>query len=118
MILVNTDIWAMPVACGNAHVGNAASLAHTGNLNFIGVGRWEYPYVVPWLVLIYLNFIGADCVNLLVKYDKEVRHAICIDSGEDEARPKRATRRSTAQAFDKSISMRAMGLKSRTREGE
>ncbi|KAF5195560.1 Vacuolar protein sorting-associated protein 41-like protein, partial [Thalictrum thalictroides] len=63
------------------------------------------------------DILKADCVNLLVKYYKEARHAICIDSGEDEARPKRATRRSTAQAFDKSISMRAMGLKSRTRAG-
>ncbi|PIA54894.1 hypothetical protein AQUCO_00901062v1 [Aquilegia coerulea] len=63
------------------------------------------------------DILKADCVNLLVKYYKEARHAICIDSGEDEARPKRASRRSTAQAFDKSVSMRAMGLKSRTRAG-
>ncbi|RZC77090.1 hypothetical protein C5167_001267 [Papaver somniferum] len=35
------------------------------------------------------DILKADCVNLLVKYYKEARHAVCLGGGEDEVRPKR-----------------------------
>ncbi|OVA17911.1 Clathrin [Macleaya cordata] len=41
------------------------------------------------------DILKADCVNLLVKYYKEARHAVCLGSGEDEVRPKRDNGRAT-----------------------
>ena len=58
----------------------------------------------------------ADCVNLLVKYYKEEIHGICLGNEEDEARAKRNDN-SASQAIEKSSSVRATEVKSKTRGG-
>lgn len=58
----------------------------------------------------------ADCVNLLVKYYKEARHAIYMSNEEDEARAKRDDGRAS-QATEKPLSMKTMEVKSKTRGG-
>lgn len=63
------------------------------------------------------DILKADWANLLVKYYKEARRAILVDSAEDETRPKRASNRSNSQVSDRSLSMRGVEIKSRTRGG-
>lgn len=58
----------------------------------------------------------ADCVNLLVKYYKEARHAIYLSNEEDEARAKRGDSRAS-QATEGPLSMKTMEVKSKTRGG-
>ena len=58
----------------------------------------------------------ADCVNLLVKYYKEAIHGICLGNEEDEGRAKRNDN-SASQAIEKSSSVRATEVKSKTRGG-
>jgi hypothetical protein len=55
----------------------------------------------------------ADCVNLLVKYYKEARRAICL-SNEEDARAKRDGSRDS-QAAGRTASARTMEVKSKTR---
>ena len=58
----------------------------------------------------------ADCVNLLIKYYKEARHAIYLRNEEDEARVKRSDSRAS-QAAERPMSMKTMEVKSKTRGG-
>lgn len=60
--------------------------------------------------------IQADCVNLLVKYYKEAKRAVCLSNKEDDARSKRDASRSSL-AIEKTPSVRTMEVKSKTRGG-
>ncbi|OMO90342.1 hypothetical protein COLO4_19230 [Corchorus olitorius] len=62
------------------------------------------------------DILKADCVNLLVKYYKEAKRAVCLSNEEDDARAKRDASRAT-QAIEKTTSMRNMEVKSKTRGG-
>ncbi|KAF8396489.1 hypothetical protein HHK36_018112 [Tetracentron sinense] len=62
------------------------------------------------------DILKADCVNLLVKYYKEARHAVYLGSGEDEAQAKRNDS-FAAQAIEKTASMKMAEVKSKTRGG-
>ncbi|RVX19935.1 Vacuolar protein sorting-associated protein 41-like [Vitis vinifera] len=62
------------------------------------------------------DILKADCVNLLVKYYKEARHAIYLSNEEDEARAKRGDSRAS-QATERPLSMKTMEVKSKTRGG-
>ncbi|GKV16606.1 hypothetical protein SLEP1_g27228 [Rubroshorea leprosula] len=62
------------------------------------------------------DILKADCVNLLVKYYKEARRAVCLSNEEDDSRSKRDGGR-TSQATEKAPSMRTMEVKSKTRGG-
>lgn len=57
----------------------------------------------------------ADIVNLLVKYYKEARKAVCL-TNEDDARVKRDGTR-VSQATERAPNVRAMEVKSKTRGG-
>ncbi|MCL8600365.1 hypothetical protein NAB79_19205, partial [Proteus mirabilis] len=59
------------------------------------------------------NILKADCVNLLIKYYKEARHAVYL-SNEDGSRPKRDDS-SASQTTDKTPSLRNMEMKSKTK---
>lgn len=58
----------------------------------------------------------ADCVNLLVKYYNEAKHGIYLSNEEDKTRATRDDSRAS-QAIEKSLSIRNMGVKSKTRGG-
>ncbi|KAK9124041.1 hypothetical protein Sjap_013643 [Stephania japonica] len=60
------------------------------------------------------DILKADCVNLLVKYYKEARHAIYFNSGEDEVRSKR-DQTANAQASSRVANIGMTEVKSRTR---
>lgn len=62
------------------------------------------------------DILKADCVNLLVKYYKEARHAIYLSNEEDEVRAKRGDSRAS-QATERPLSMKTMEVKSKTRGG-
>ncbi|RVW54367.1 Vacuolar protein sorting-associated protein 41-like [Vitis vinifera] len=62
------------------------------------------------------DILKADCVNLLVKYYKEARHAIYLSNEEDETRAKRGDSRAS-QATERPLSMKTMEVKSKTRGG-
>ncbi|XAR60055.1 hypothetical protein NMG60_11033287 [Bertholletia excelsa] len=62
------------------------------------------------------DILKADCVNLLIKYYKEARRAICLSNEEDEARAKRGDNRSSRSA-ERAPSMRNIEVKSKTRGG-
>ncbi|XP_031262566.1 vacuolar protein sorting-associated protein 41 homolog [Pistacia vera] len=62
------------------------------------------------------DILKADIVNLLVKYYKEARRAICLTNEEDDARSKRDGNRAS-QAIEKTSSVRTMEVKSKTRGG-
>ncbi|XXG60295.1 hypothetical protein AAC387_Pa04g2238 [Persea americana] len=61
------------------------------------------------------DILKADCVNLLVKYYKEARHAVLLGSLEEESRPKRDGGRA-AQVTERVPSTKTV-VKSRTRGG-
>lgn len=60
------------------------------------------------------DILKADCVNLLVKYYKEARHAVFLGNEEDEARAKKKDSKAY-QETEKSSSLRTTGVKSKTR---
>ncbi|XP_024023783.1 vacuolar protein sorting-associated protein 41 homolog [Morus notabilis] len=60
--------------------------------------------------------LKADCVNLLVKYYNEAKHGIYLSNEENEARGIRNDSRAP-QAIEKSLSIRNMSVKSKTRGG-
>eukprot|EP00262_Sarcandra_glabra_P009102 TRINITY_DN2309_c2_g1_i1.p1 TRINITY_DN2309_c2_g1~~TRINITY_DN2309_c2_g1_i1.p1 ORF type:complete len:953 (+),score=199.24 TRINITY_DN2309_c2_g1_i1:130-2988(+) len=62
------------------------------------------------------DILKADCVNLLVKYYKEARHAVYLASGEDEVRMKR-NEGGPSHAMERAVTMRTVELKSKTRGG-
>lgn len=62
------------------------------------------------------DFQQADTVNLLVKYYKEAKHGIYLSNEEDEARGKRNENK-VSQTIQKSLSVRMMEVKSKTRGG-
>lgn len=62
------------------------------------------------------GFQQADTVNLLVKYYKEARHGIYLSNEEDEARGKRNENK-VSQSIQKSLNVRMMEVKSKTRGG-
>ncbi|XP_031486112.1 vacuolar protein sorting-associated protein 41 homolog [Nymphaea colorata] len=62
------------------------------------------------------DILKADCVNLLVKYYNEARHAICISSEEDEAQSERQNS-SSLRSAGKTDSVKAVGVKSKMRAG-
>ncbi|CAI9778370.1 unnamed protein product [Fraxinus pennsylvanica] len=62
------------------------------------------------------DILKADCVNLLIKYYKEARRAICLSNEEDDARSKR-DKNWASQFAEKSLSMKSMEVKSKTRGG-
>jgi hypothetical protein len=62
------------------------------------------------------DILKADCVNLLVKYYKEARHAIYLTNEEDEARAKR-DENTTTQSTGQTPNMRTVEVKSKTRGG-
>lgn len=68
-----------------------------------------------YLILVYCE-TQADIVNLLVKYYKEARRAVCLTNEEDDARAKRVGSRAS-QATEKVPSVRTMEVKSKTRGG-
>ncbi|KAI5575746.1 hypothetical protein BDE02_09G001100 [Populus trichocarpa] len=59
------------------------------------------------------DILKTDCVNLLIKYYKEARRALCL-SNEEEARVKRDGR-GDSQAIWRTVGARAMEVKSKTR---
>lgn len=61
------------------------------------------------------DFWQADTVNLLVKYYKEARHGIYLSNEEDEVRGKRNENK-VSQSIQKSLNVRMMEVKSKTRE--
>lgn len=62
------------------------------------------------------DFQQADTVNLLVKYYNEARHGIYLSNEEDELRGKRNGNK-VSQPIQKSLSVRVMEVKSKTRGG-
>ncbi|KAL4011310.1 hypothetical protein IC575_028364 [Cucumis melo] len=62
------------------------------------------------------DILKADTVNLLVKYYKEARHGIYLSNEEDEARGKRNENK-VSQSIQKSLNVRMMEVKSKTRGG-
>lgn len=58
----------------------------------------------------------ADCVNLLVKYYKEAKRAICLSEDVDQAHSKRNQQRAS-HLGERVISMKSMEVKSKTRGG-
>ncbi|KAG5515636.1 hypothetical protein RHGRI_036620 [Rhododendron griersonianum] len=62
------------------------------------------------------DILKADCVNLLVKYYKEARHAIYLTDEEDEARAKRDDNMAS-KSNEHSPNMRTTEVKSKTRGG-
>ncbi|KAH9700264.1 vacuolar protein sorting-associated protein 41-like [Citrus sinensis] len=62
------------------------------------------------------DILKADIVNLLVKYYKEARRAVCLTNEEDDARAKRVGSRAS-QATEKVPTVRTMEVKSKTRGG-
>ncbi|CAL5212206.1 unnamed protein product [Lathyrus oleraceus] len=62
------------------------------------------------------DILKADCVNLLIKYHKEAKHGISLGNEEDEPRVNTSDHRAS-QAFEKSLSLRTMEMKSKTRGG-
>lgn len=60
------------------------------------------------------DILKADCVNLLVKYYKEARHAVCLSNEEEEARAKKSDNKAY-QEPEKSSSVRTTGVKSKTK---
>ncbi|XP_058097967.1 vacuolar protein sorting-associated protein 41 homolog isoform X2 [Magnolia sinica] len=61
------------------------------------------------------DILKADCVNLLVKYYKEARHAVLLGIEEDEARGKRDD--SSTQASERAASSGNLEVNSRTKGG-
>ncbi|XP_050206162.1 vacuolar protein sorting-associated protein 41 homolog isoform X2 [Mercurialis annua] len=59
------------------------------------------------------DILKADCVNLLVKYYKEARRAICINNEGDDARANRDGSRDS-QANERMPSMKTIEVKSKT----
>ncbi|XP_073270278.1 vacuolar protein sorting-associated protein 41 homolog isoform X2 [Primulina huaijiensis] len=62
------------------------------------------------------DILKADCVNLLIKYYKEARRAICLSNEEDEARTK-TDKNQSSQSYDRSLSIRSMEVKPKIRGG-
>ncbi|GMH11106.1 hypothetical protein Nepgr_012947 [Nepenthes gracilis] len=62
------------------------------------------------------DILKADCINLLIKYYKEARHAIYLSNEEDEARSKRDDKRAV-ESLGRGPSLRNLELKSKTRGG-
>ncbi|KAK2984130.1 hypothetical protein RJ640_006283 [Escallonia rubra] len=62
------------------------------------------------------DILKADCVNLLIKYYKEARRAICLNNEDAEARVKRDDNRAS-QFSERGLSMKTMEVKSKTRAG-
>ncbi|XP_060169690.1 vacuolar protein sorting-associated protein 41 homolog isoform X1 [Lycium barbarum] len=60
--------------------------------------------------------LKADCVNLLVKYYKEAKRAICLSEDVDQARSQRSEQRSSYLG-ERVMSMKSMEVKSKTRGG-
>ncbi|KAK4441239.1 Vacuolar protein sorting-associated protein 41 [Sesamum alatum] len=63
------------------------------------------------------DILKADCVNLLIKYYKEARRAICLSNEEDEFRTKRDNKNRSSQLAERSMSIRTMEVKSKVRGG-
>ncbi|KAK4408440.1 Vacuolar protein sorting-associated protein 41 [Sesamum angolense] len=63
------------------------------------------------------DILKADCVNLLIKYYKEARRAICLSNEEDEFRTKRDNKNRSSQFAERSMSIRTMEVKSKVRGG-
>ncbi|XP_019709850.1 vacuolar protein sorting-associated protein 41 homolog isoform X1 [Elaeis guineensis] len=108
-------------------------LEHTvGNLDPLYIvsmvpGGFEIPRLRDRLVKIITDYrtetslrhgcnviLKADCVNLLIKYYKEARHAIYLGSMEEETRGKRVNVAS-APIIERATNTRVMVVKSRTR---
>ncbi|KAJ8551940.1 hypothetical protein K7X08_028383 [Anisodus acutangulus] len=62
------------------------------------------------------DILKADCVNLLVKYYKEAKRAICLSEDVDQARSQRSEQRAP-HLGDRVMSMKSMEVKSKTRGG-
>ncbi|CAN6471406.1 unnamed protein product [Victoria cruziana] len=62
------------------------------------------------------DILKADCVNLLVKYYSEARHAICISNEEDEVQSEMQAS-SSSRAASKTEGIKAVGVKSKMRAG-
>ncbi|XP_022752633.1 vacuolar protein sorting-associated protein 41 homolog isoform X2 [Durio zibethinus] len=62
------------------------------------------------------DILKADCVNLLVKYYKEAKRAVCLSNEEDNARSKRDASKASL-AIEKTPSVRNMEINSKTRGG-
>ncbi|KAF8018026.1 hypothetical protein BT93_H3046 [Corymbia citriodora subsp. variegata] len=60
------------------------------------------------------DILKADCVNLLVKYYKEARHAVYLSNEEEEARAKKSDNKAYREP-EKSSSLRTTGVKSKTK---
>ncbi|KAG8371237.1 hypothetical protein BUALT_Bualt13G0066800 [Buddleja alternifolia] len=63
------------------------------------------------------DILKADCVNLLIKYYKEARHAIYLSNEEDESRSKRDNKNRASQFSERSLSIKTMEVKSKIRGG-
>lgn len=62
------------------------------------------------------DILKADCVNLLIKYYNEARHGISLGNEGDEPRVNMSDHRAS-QAFEKSLSLKTMEMKSKTGGG-
>ncbi|XP_009787110.1 vacuolar protein sorting-associated protein 41 homolog [Nicotiana sylvestris] len=62
------------------------------------------------------DILKADCVNLLVKYYKEAKRAVCLSDEVDEASSHRAEKRAS-HLGERVMSMKSMEVKSKTRGG-
>ncbi|OAY38116.1 vacuolar protein sorting-associated protein 41 homolog [Manihot esculenta] len=60
------------------------------------------------------DILKADCVNLLVKYYKEARRAVCLTSEGDDARVISDSSRDS-QSTERTLSIKTMDVKSKTR---
>ncbi|XP_074350636.1 vacuolar protein sorting-associated protein 41 homolog isoform X2 [Apium graveolens] len=62
------------------------------------------------------NILKADIINLLIKYYEDARRAIYMSNEEDEVRSKRDDN-TTSQLMERSMNMKTMGIKTKTRAG-
>ncbi|XP_016478552.1 vacuolar protein sorting-associated protein 41 homolog [Nicotiana tabacum] len=62
------------------------------------------------------DILKADCVNLLVKYYKEAKRAVCLSDEVDEASSHRGEKRAS-HLGERVMSMKSMEVKSKTRGG-
>ncbi|GAB2285426.1 Vacuolar protein sorting-associated protein 41 [Dionaea muscipula] len=63
------------------------------------------------------DILKTDCINLLIKYYKEARHAVYLSNEDDEARAKRDSNRVNDSSFGRGLSLKNVELKSKTRGG-
>lgn len=73
----------------------------------------SYDEVIPLMIWFHCQ---ADCVNLLVKYYKEAKRAICLSDDVDQARSRKSEQKAS-HLGERVMSMKSMEVKSKTRGG-